>query len=187
MASTIIAKPISGGYSFTLTSKFGDILNQAEYLYGKRDQSFTILGLEFMDSSNPQIWYPQNCKHIVIQLNSKCLHDFNEGIFELAHETIHCLSPSEGKFPATVLEEGIATFFSINYTKKGGYGDFSNIPNPKYKNAFDKFSQFINYDNLIIKKVREVQPVISLIKYTDILKINNNVPEELAKKLTEQF
>jgi len=113
MSTTMIAQQIPNGFSFTLTSKLGDILNFAEAQYGLRDYSYTILGIEFYNLPNPQIWYPQDCKHIAIQLTTRCLIDFNEGIYELAHEAIHCLSPTEGKFPATVLEEGIATYFEL--------------------------------------------------------------------------
>ena len=41
------------------------MLNLAEAAYGPRDDSYTILGIEF-ENNAPRIWYPGNCKHIAI-------------------------------------------------------------------------------------------------------------------------
>ena len=183
----MIAQQIPNGFSYTLTSKMGDILNNAETLYGKRDYSYTILGIEFYNLPNPQVWYPQNCKHIVIQLTARCLINFNEGVYELAHEVIHCLSPTAGQFPATVLEEGLATYFAVDYTQKNGHGNFSNIVDPKYRNAYNLFAQLIGIDIDIVKKLRQVQPTISLITQTDIITANNAIPVQLATDLTQIF
>lgn len=183
----MIAQQIPNGFSYTLTSKLGDILNNAETLYGPRDYSYTILGIEFYNSPNSQIWFPQNCKHIAIQLTSSCLIDFNEGVYQLAHEGIHCLSPTSGIFPTTVLEEGIATYFAIDYTKKNGHGNFSNISDTRYRNAFILFSQLISLDIDIIKKLRQVQPTISLITKEEIIGASKNIPVKLAIDLTEVF
>lgn len=57
MATTMIAQQIPNGFSYTLTSKLGDILNNAEILFGPRDYSYTILGIEFYNLPNPQVWY----------------------------------------------------------------------------------------------------------------------------------
>ncbi|MBU1013262.1 MAG: hypothetical protein KKG99_09655 [Bacteroidetes bacterium] len=187
MATTMIAQQIHNGFSYTLTTKLGDILNYAEAQYGKRDYSYTILGIEFYNLPIPQVWYPQNCKHYAIQLTARCLIDFNEGIYELAHEVIHCLSPTAGQFPATVLEEGIATYFAVDYTQKNGHGNFSNITDQRYKNAYNLFSQLIAFDIDIIKKVRQVQPTISLIAHSEIIAINNTIPIQLATDLTQIF
>lgn len=183
----MIAQQIPNGFSFTLTSKLGDILNYAEAQYGLRDYSFTILGIEFYNLPNPQVWYPQNCKHIAIQLTARCLIDFNEGIYELAHEAIHCLSPTAGQFPSTILEEGIGTYFAVDYTQKNGHGNFSNIANPKYKNAYNLFCQLIAVDKDIVKKLRQIQPTISLITQAEIIATNNTIPIQLATDLTQPF
>jgi hypothetical protein len=67
--SLVIARPQpAGGFNFTLASWLGKMLRQAEKLYGERDKSYTILGVEFRDSV-PQIWFHgADRKNVVVQL-----------------------------------------------------------------------------------------------------------------------
>lgn len=187
MASTMISQQISNGYSWTLTTKLGHILKQAESLFGQRDMSYTILGVEFYHLPRPQVWYPGACKHISIQLTVNCLTDINDGVFQLAHEIVHCLSPTGGQNHANVLEEGIATYFSVDYTANNGHGNYSNINDPKYQNAYNLYGQLIAIDPNIIKKVRQIQPTISLISSADLTTANNLIPLNLADDLTQIF
>lgn len=77
MANTSIATelivaqrlPTNDGYTWTLASRLGHMLQRAEELYGLRDTSYTILGIEFTDG-NPQSWWPGNRRNIVIQLST---------------------------------------------------------------------------------------------------------------------
>src|SRR3990167_6713780 len=105
---TLIAKPITSGYTWTLTSRLGSLLQLAESQFGARDKDYTILGIEF-GSTGPFIWYPGNCKNIAIQLSLESLKSEHCALYELAHECIHLLSPT-GKKNANVLEEGLATY-----------------------------------------------------------------------------
>lgn len=183
MSSTIISNKISSGYSWTLTTKLGHMIKDAEALFGTRDPNFTILGIEFWDEGFPNIWYPGECNHIAIRLTKNCLLDFNEGVFQLAHEVVHCIGPGGGFLPVNVLEEGMATYFSVNYTKKSGHGDYSQINDMKYKRALDLFTELYKIDSQIINKTRKYQSTISLIKVEDILKANPQVPYPLAHSL----
>ena len=110
----------SSGYTWTLASRLGHMLHVAEELFGQRDCSYTILGIEFR-KGNPQIWYPtygEDKQNIVVQLclttatvvpaNPKRVYH------ELAHETVHLLAPTGCKH-ATNLEEGVACFFADYY------------------------------------------------------------------------
>jgi hypothetical protein len=54
----LLANKFEGGFGWTLTSRLGDTLKLAESVYGKRDESWTILGVEFSSSGPPQLWYP---------------------------------------------------------------------------------------------------------------------------------
>ena len=94
------------GFSWTLTSRLGDILSKAETAYGPRDMNWTILGIEFC-SNVPQIWFPENCRHIAIQLATNALGDTAIACYQLAHEVIHLLAPN-GQHIAPVIEEGLA-------------------------------------------------------------------------------
>lgn len=112
----ITAQPIENGFTWTLASRLGQMLSEAEAEFGERDKSFTLLGVEFREDT-PQIWYPSNCKHIVIQLSVEALGDFNRACYQLSHEVIHLLSPNGGG-PANVIEEGLSTHFSQAYMAK---------------------------------------------------------------------
>ncbi len=173
------------GYTWTMASRLGDTLKKAEELFGKRDIEYTILGVEFALTERLQVWYPGNCKHIIIQLNKHALEDVNQALYQLSHETVHCLSPI-GKKAANILEEGLATYFSEWYMKQNGLGDwFASLP--KYIEAVKLVKDLLAIDNDIIKKVRALQPTISEIKSEELLKANNNIPKELADKLCEPF
>lgn len=108
--SLIVAREIPHGYTWTLASRLGDILGDAERFYGKRNKDFTVLGIEFCESG-PRIWYPKSKDNIVIQLSLEALQSEKKAIYQLAHECIHLLSPS-GKCNAIVLEEGLAVYHS---------------------------------------------------------------------------
>ena len=111
----LYAQPLSDheGYTWTLVSRLGEMLYTAEELFGPRDQSYTILGVEFVDDG-PQIWYPGNCKHIIIQLNPLAATDMSRACYQMAHETIHLLAPTGGQ-NANNFEEGVACYFASYY------------------------------------------------------------------------
>lgn len=185
MSSIFISHPTPNGYSWTITSKLGHILRTAEEQYGPRDYSYTILGVEFNQDGHPRIWYPDDCKHLIIQISMSCIQDINRAVFQVAHEAVHCLCPT-GTNNANVLEEGLANLFSIEYTITNGNGVWASN-DPKYTDASELVKQLLSYDNEILKKLRLVQPTISSIDTDLILKINPNVPADLAEKLTVKF
>lgn len=113
--SLLTAREIPHGYTWTLASRLGDMLFHAERMFGKRDKEFTILGIEF-NESGPRIWYPKDNKNIVIQLTPDALNSEAIAYYQLAHESVHLLSPS-GEANANVLEEGVAVWFSWWYLK----------------------------------------------------------------------
>jgi len=177
-----ITKKLEGnnGYAYTLASRLGEMLNMAEEMFGKRDRNYTILGIEFYDG-NPQIWYPGDCKHIVIQLNRKALSSENEAYFELAQEVIHLLSPVQGK-DVTLLEEGLAVVFTEHYLKKYFPKNTLQIKEQKYIEA-KILVEKINLE--IIKKLRSKISTFSDIKKEEL--ICENIDSDLAKKLLMKF
>jgi hypothetical protein len=91
------------------------MLRELEDQYGPRDPSYTILGLEFCGEV-PQVWFPGNCRHVVIQLTPSTMNDVVRAVYQLAHEAVHLLDP--GVFGnASVFEEGVATLFSVQYAR----------------------------------------------------------------------
>jgi hypothetical protein len=185
MSNIFEAEPIDGGYSWTIVSKLGNIINVAETRYGKRDYSYTILGIELTQEDCPQIWYPGNCKDIIIQITKDCLNNMNQAIFQVAHEVIHCLSPNSGR-KANALEEGLATLFATQYIQENNHGNY-HASKPEYIDAYNLASNFLSVDPNIIKKIREIEPTISLINRDLILSVNPNMQLDLILKLLMPF
>lgn len=141
-SNQILAHPIDHGYTWTLTSRLGQLLNMAEEEYGERDKSWTLLGVEFTSGASPKNWHPMfskgnNDKNIIIQLTQKAAKRPKEAIFELSHEVFHVLMPT-GDDDSTFFEEGLATYFSIKATQETGI-DISPdyIASPKYRRAYE--------------------------------------------------
>jgi hypothetical protein len=105
-----------GGNSWTLVTRLGQMLSRAENLYGPRDRSWTILGVEFGPGPYPAIWFPGDCKHIAIRLAPNALDSEVLACYQLAHECVHLLAPT-GNANAPVLEEGLATAFAEDYVQ----------------------------------------------------------------------
>ncbi len=108
----VVAQPISGGFSWTLASRICQMITKAEAQFGARDRSFTVLGVEFRNGV-PQVWFPGNCGHVVVQLGLSAMQDPNRALFQLAHECVHLLDPAPGA--TNNLEEGVATHFSLEF------------------------------------------------------------------------
>lgn len=159
--SLFIAKTIPGGYSWTLASRCGQILKDIEDKFGKRDKDYTLIGIEF-SVDGPQIWYPDNCKNIIIQLSTECLTGGNENraYYQLAHECVHLLSPN-GMLKANYLEEGLATYYSKYYMKEYMGEDFWHANDAKYQQASDLVEKLIITKPEIIKELREIESTLS--------------------------
>jgi hypothetical protein len=182
---TIFSRTQTTGYRISITSLLGIILKDAEIKYGARDTSYTILGIQFTSDDGPSILYPNHSRSIIIQITNNCIQDMNRAVFQVAHEVIHCLFPS-GEQKASYLEEGLATYHSISFTKNNGYGVWF-AGHQKYQSAFDAFIKILEIDSDIIRKIRLIQPSISLVAKDQLLEINPNIPEDLAELLTTQF
>ena len=121
-----VRKDNDGNWVPTLTQHLGHFLHDLESRFGKRDQSFTILGIEFLDPAsypNPQTFFhltnPDELKHVAVQLNS-----YNNPkilLWQLAHECVHLLDPRKGEW--NVLEEGLASWYQDLMVQGIGRGD----------------------------------------------------------------
>lgn len=184
----VVAKPSEGGFSWTLSAVLGEIILKAEEVFGQRDHSYTLLGIDFSPGPNAQTWTPGNCKHIIVQLSTNGLTDRYEAYRQLAHEGIHLLSPT-GKANANVLEEGLAEYFSQWYLDYVfGLGWWQNYPwHPAYAQALDGAKQLLAFDKDIIKKLRQVEPTIAYITAEQIQAVCPDASPELAAMLTRRF
>lgn len=172
------------GYTFTLPSRLGRMLLEVETLYGKRDPSWTILGIEF-GPGTPQLWYPGNRKNIVIQLATNALDDTSLACYQLAHECVHLLSPTGGNH-APVFEEGLATVFSEDYVKRVFDRE---IPAglPSYSAAAALVRELLLIDSQSILKLRSVEPAFTLFTEDTFVKAEVPAPPELIRRLLTPF
>ena len=159
------------GYTWTLASRLGDMLHMAEELFGPRDPSYTILGIEFV-SEDPKIWYPSGGQHIIIQLNCSAAKDRSEAYYQMAHETVHLLAPTGGSH-ATNFEEGIACYFADYYmtAKKIDRPKWAEYRLRSYICALEAVTSLLKKDIYCVRKLREHHP-----SFQDITK------EEISKE-----
>ena len=171
-------------HSLTLASHLGHMLEMAEQKFGPRDKSYTILGFEFR-AGLPQILFPGNGKNVIVQLDSANLNDQNLPLLQMAHECVHLLSPV---LPAnvSVLEEGLATYFSKEYMAShvGGVW-FTGDQKCGHAEILARKLLLLNAD--AIKALRKIVPVISQATAQNILKICPNLPHHLSEQLVVSF
>lgn len=174
------------GFTWTLASVLGTLLALAEERFGRRDANYCLLGVEFA-AKGPQVWFPGDKKHIVIQLSLNSLTNDHSALFELSHECVHLLSPQEGR-NATVLEEDLATFFSVEQMQKYyGVGWWSEKRESNYFEAATKVEKLLALDSNVICRLRQEESTISLITSEMILRHCPSAPEELAESLATRF
>ena len=177
--------PDDSGYTWTLASRLGDMLHLAEELFGPRDCSYTILGIEFV-SDNPRIWYPANRRDIIIQLDSEAATNMLQACYQLAHETIHLLAPTGGP-NANNFEEGVACYFAAHYMKER-----MNAPNwqptlPSYKRALALIAHHLDADRDCVRRLRVHQPSFSKMPPKEISAELPDLTSEDVKFLISKF
>jgi len=156
----------SNGYTWTLASRLGDMLHQAQEFFGQRDKSYTILGVEF-GTDNPRIWYPGNRKDVIIQLSPSAAESMARACYQLAHETVHLLSPS-GANDANNFEEGIACYFAALYMRIHFKGLLMQPEVPSYLHALALVGPRLSTDIHCIQRLRSHEPCISRISREDL-------------------
>jgi|ERR1051325_8560065 hypothetical protein len=181
-----LAIPIPDGYSWTLASRLGDMLFHAEAMFGSRDKSHTVLGVEFVKGDIPRIWYPKNCGNVVVQLTEHAMTDNNRACYQLAHEVIHLLAPT-GRAVANVFEEGLATWFASWYmaTQMGQPMWKPNIPS--YQAAMEAVRGLLETSPDAVKKLRATQPAISLLQPDDLRSAFTSLNQDDAERLCGKF
>ena len=113
----------------------------------------------------------------------------DQRLFNLSHELVHALTPDE-KSEVTVFEEGLATYFSEEYTYKKLRVKLRVPPGKEaYAIAGNLVRQLLKMDKAIVKKLRERHPDRKLSELTEDDFIDVLGPEvtSLAKSLTKQF
>lgn len=184
MHPLITQKWQSSGYTWTISSLLSKALHHAEEKFGPRIDDFFYAGHEFIEDG-PRIWFPGNRNHVIIQLSMGSLEELGCALYELSHEVVHLLCPVVNG-TATNLEEGLATWFSENFTVDGITAPHASSM-PCYSAARDAISELLACDPYCIKKMREVEPYLSKISESQILENCPSFPEDKAGFLSEKF
>jgi hypothetical protein len=181
-----ITRQTPNGPSPTLATWTSDILQEIERIYGPRDMEFTLLGVEFHDGG-PCIWYPTaGLKHIVIRLSCSAADDLSRAIYQLAHECVHLLAPSGGA-RASVLEEGLATWFSADYVKRKLDVPFS-AGNENYTRAAQELEKLFEIRQDAVKALRSACPSFHEMSVETFEQAGlSNVPTALRDNLLTPF
>jgi len=193
-SNQILAQKIDGGYTWTLTTRLGQLLLQAERKFGSRDKTWTLLGVEFKTQGQPQVWYPssgRNARLIAIQLTRNTATNKKRALFQLAHEVIHTLSPAGPGKKSSVFEEGIATYFSIHSLKGSGVTISSRyIASKVYKKAYklieELYAKHPDTDQRI-KRLRYQGYTFSNIPYDILMQHFPSIDILDARLLTQRF
>ncbi len=173
-------------YTYTLASRLGDMLDKAERLFGPRDTSYTILGIEFT-SDIPYIWHI-NDSQIIIRLNlcAGAAKNTSQAYYQLAHETVHLLAPTGGNH-ATNFEEGVACYFAFYYMEKV-LGEPNWHPTlPSYKRALERIRPHLDADISCVRRLREHQPSFSKLGRKEIVTEIPNLTSDAVNFLISKF
>jgi hypothetical protein len=183
-----IAPDCEGQVYQIIGSEFDAMLQLAERRFGARDPLFTVLDIKFWNNV-PQTDPLWKHKRIVIFLGPEAQKRGIEARFQLAHECIHLLNPVLIQ-DVTVLEEGIATNFSLEYVHRYDrtYGlDLTKEYNKKYDAANRCAAKLLCLCPDSVKMLRSKGVPLSSISASQLRDICPELSSELANVLTTQF
>ncbi len=168
----------------TLPEYVSQLLSDIECLFGPRDHSFTLVGIDIdkTPSASPRLWYPDSgiapddpdrrSRHIVVRLASNALADPARARWQLAHECFHLLDPwneyVDGR-SASWLEEGLATWYQNNH-----------VPDAEWREGLYALAE-----NLVTPLMNELPKAVKLIRREKGLRISAITPDVLREYCPE--
>lgn len=180
--SLVFARPIPNGFTFTLASRLGQMLQLLEDEIGPRDKSYTVLGVEFRDGL-PQLWFPGNCGNVVIQLSREAMQEPIRAMFQLAHECVHLLDPHPGG--TNVLEEGTATRFAQQYITQLGHA--MSTGDKRYDRARQLVETLVATRADALKELRRLHGPLRNITADQFRRVSPGLDDDLIEHLCEKF
>lgn len=167
-----------------LKQELSKILEEAEFYFGPRDTSYELREPLITECFTARVVvYPFRFARIYLSNDSKI--DPQMASYELSHEAIHVLGPSFAVAP-TMLEEGLATYFSLRYVNRVHGLGWQNTSDPKYDAALRGVNTLLAKNEFLIKELRTRQPVISKIDEQLLVEVAG-VEHNLAKLLSADF
>jgi hypothetical protein len=171
-------------YEQSLKKELLQILEEAEFLFGPRGSGYELREPLVTDCITAcTVIYPFRISRIYIPSTSK--RDRRLASYDLAHEAIHVLSPGFG-VDVTVLEEGLASYFSLKYMNRVYGVGWESTSDPKYDAAMRAVSTLLSKNEFLIKQLRTHQPVLSKIDEKLLIEVAGIEPAD-AKFLCSDF
>jgi len=173
-------------YEETLMQELLRIFKEAEFLLGPRDTSFKLSVPRITEcaTSRSYIFRPLRTTRIYLSRDSRTKPWLAS--LELAHEAVHVLSPVTLGSSLTILEEGLAEWFAQRYVGRVHGMSFEHGANPKADAVIRAVSALMAKNELVIKKLRTHQPVISKINEKLLVEVAG-VSQSDAKFLCTDF
>lgn len=168
-------------YEQTLMDELLKIMEEVEQLFGQRDRSYELLSPRITECgcAYPHV-YPAG--KVRIYLTAAAKHRVLAS-YQLSHEAIHVLGPT--RWWTTVLEEGLATWFSHAYTKRV-YGLDLQAPNRWYDAAMRAVSPLMDKNRFVVRELRDREPHLSRIDEKLLVEVAGVEPEQ-ARLLCAPF
>ena len=187
-----------GRYSpMTLPMYAGKSLSDLERLFGPRDRSFTLLGIDICNTPDylPRLWFPSSgvapdapngrFRYIVIHLGPAVFSSLARARWQLAHECVHLLDPWNEKIdgrPTNWLEEGLAAWYQNNSVPEAEWHEGS------YAVAEDLVKPLMNTLPDAIKRIRQERQLRIGEISPDILRAYcSGMSKETSWKLCQSF
>ena len=186
-------------YATSYTGLVPVILKKVEELYGPRVGEVNFEQIVYEGVVRPELDYeefmfamPPVKDKVNIAMTPDTRGNYNKGIFQLSHEVVHLLATlsfDEDQY-ATNLEEGLAVYFSEDYTRTET-GDVANFNAPTkstgYRFAYDLVKQLLDHYPDAIRKLREQQPWFNKITIGDFKNAGIDLYQALIAQLLAIF
>lgn len=177
------------GYSWTLASRLGLFLHEAEKRYGKRQTEWTLLGIEFCEGNDQsQIQYPfAEDKSMIVQLSAEAAKNEILALSQLAYECVHLLAPVGKMEKVSVLEEGLAILFSED-SAVYGYASHEHFGSDGIgKEAAGLVKILLEIDGEGIKKLRAKEGYFYKMTQDTFQEADLSVPPDLVNALLADY
>lgn len=169
------------------------LVEDAESLFGTRvdPAPYSFDGIYFA-SKVPLMKYDPEEMKIVFRLSNDARNDNAKILWQLAHECVHLMTPA--RLWTSMLEEGLACWFQLRWTKlvpqlfpENKCNPENCFANKRFFEAYSMVEEILKQDPDAIKRLREVEPVISKFTPKMIVSELSYVDVPTAKLLCSRF
>lgn len=161
--------------------------DEIESMFGPATNEWELKGIVFKDEdSSPCIFFPKDTPGaVMIHLTANAVHNIEYAKFQLAHEIVHCLSPS-GTSSTNVFEEGMAAWYqqrlaTLELDNRVQLGD------KRYAAARILFNRMQKKCKDAVKSLRLIEPNMWKINKATFIRANVCLNAGLISLLTMPF